>query len=116
MSVLIFSVGVIGLIGLEANAISFSVDAEDRNRAAMIANEVASDMWLNNSVTLTSAQSTTWQANVSDMTTGGLPSGTLTITPVAGTTNAADIKITWKPQKDASTDPARQFTTRVILP
>ena len=116
VSILIFSFGVIGLIGLEANAINFSMDAEDRNRAAVIANEVASDMWLNDSVTLTAAQNTTWQANVSNTATGGLPNGTLTITPTAGTTNSADILITWKPPTDAATVPVRQFTTRVILP
>jgi type IV pilus assembly protein PilV len=46
VSILIFSFGVLGLIGLQASAINFSVDAEDRNRAALFANEIASSMWL----------------------------------------------------------------------
>ena len=41
ISILLFSLGILGLIGLQARAISFSVDAEDRNRAALFANEIA---------------------------------------------------------------------------
>ena len=40
------SVGLLGLIGLQARAVNFSVNAEDRNRAALFANDVASGMWL----------------------------------------------------------------------
>ena len=115
VSILIFSFGVLGLIGLEASAVNFSVDAEDRNRAALFASEIASSMWLNGSVTVQSAQLATWQASVADPTTTGLPNGTVTVTPTAGTTNSADISITWVPQTD-KTATTRQLTTRVILP
>lgn len=116
VSVLIFSVGVIGLIGLQATAINFSTDAEDRNRAAVLANEIASTMWLSKSVAPTAAQLATWQANAANVTAAGLPNGTVAISPTAGTTNSADILITWKPQTDAATTAVRQLTTRVILP
>jgi type IV pilus assembly protein PilV len=116
VSVLIFSIGVIGLIGLQARAIDFSVDAEDRNRAAVLSNEIASGMWLTNSVTVTAAQLATYQTNVADVAHSGLPNGTVTITPTPGTTRAADIVLTWKPQTDAAAVPSRQLTTRVILP
>jgi type IV pilus assembly protein PilV len=115
VSILIFSFGVLGLIGLEASAVNFSVDAEDRNRAALFASEIASSMWLNGSVTVQSAQLATWQASVADPTKTGLPNGTVTVTPTAGTTNSADISITWVPQTD-KTATTRQLTTRVILP
>lgn len=58
ISILIFSFGILGLIGLQARAIGFSLDAEDRNRAALLADDVASLMWLNNSVTLPAADLT----------------------------------------------------------
>ena len=47
-----------------------------------------------------------------------MPSGVVTITPVAGTTNSADITITWKPPSpDAATRADNSvLTTRVILP
>lgn len=128
ISILIFSFGVLGLIGLEARAINFSVDAEDRNRAALFASEVASNMWLNNSVAVNATSVptlATLQAAVADPTKTGLPNGTLAVNPVASITNAsgtvigADIVITWQPPSDGSTvTPATQstLTTRVILP
>jgi type IV pilus assembly protein PilV len=115
VSILIFSFGVLGLIGLEASAINFSVDAEDRNRAALFASDISSSMWLNGTVTVTAAQLSTWQANIANTALPtGLPGGTLTITPTAGTTNSADILIQWTPTTD-KTSTTRQLTTRVVL-
>jgi type IV pilus assembly protein PilV len=119
ISILIFSFGVLGLIGLEARAINFSVDSEDRNRAALFASEIASNMWLTASVTPTAATLSAWQTSVADPTKTGLPNGTVSIIAVAGTTNAADIKITWQPPSDGTTITAATrsvLTTRVILP
>jgi type IV pilus assembly protein PilV len=116
VSILIFSFGLLGLLGLEATAINFSVDAEDRNRAALFASEVASTMWTTNSVTPTAAQLAAWQTNIANPTSAmGLPSGTLSIIATAGTTNSADIAITWIAKTD-KTAITRQLTTRVILP
>ena len=113
---LIFSFGVLGLIGLEARAINFSVDAEDRNRAALFASEIASSMWLAGSVTstVTGASLTAWQNSVADPTKTGLPNGTVNVNNVAA--NSADIIITWKPPTRKTTDASSQLTTRVILP
>ena len=58
VSIVIFSFGVLGLIGLEASAINYSVDAEDRNRAALFASEIASTMWLNGTVSMTGTLAT----------------------------------------------------------
>jgi type IV pilus assembly protein PilV len=119
VSILIFSFGVIGLIGLEARAINFSVDAEDRNRAALFASEVASTLWLSgngsgNVATAIAANLGAWQTRVADPTGAGLPTGVINVVQV-GTTNAADITITWKPPQRATTDSSK-LTTRVILP
>lgn len=119
VSLLIFSFGILGLIGLEARAINVSVDAEDRNRAALFASEVASNMWLQASVTLTAATVTALNAAVANPTGTGLPNGTLTLVPVPGTTNAADITITWQPPSHGATVTAAtrsSLITRVILP
>jgi len=116
VSLVILSFGVLGLLGLQASAINFSLDAENRNRAALLANEIASSMWLARNVTVSSTRLAAWQATAADPTHTGLPSGTVTITPTAGTTNSADIAIGWRAQTDATTAPNHQFTTRVILP
>lgn len=118
VSLLIFSFGVLGLIGLEASAINFSVDAEDRNRAALFASDVASTMWLNGTVAVTAAQLNTWNTNLANTALPtGLPGGVLGVTATPGTTNSADILITWTPVTDKAGSPVtRQLTTRVILP
>ena len=115
VSLLLFSFGVLGLIGLQARAVSISTDAEDRNRAALLANDVASTMWLNKSTTAIDTNAgSAWQTRVADQSRGGLPNGVLTITAV--TTNSADIKIAWKAPTRSAGDASSALTTRVTLP
>lgn len=93
ISVLLFSFGILGLIGLQARAISASVDAEDRNRAALLANEIASVMWLNRTVVVPADALLAWQTRVADPSV--LPGGQGTVSRI-GTTNSADVRISWR--------------------
>jgi type IV pilus assembly protein PilV len=118
MALLIFSVGLLGLLGLEARVMGISTDSENRGRASMIASEVASQMWLNNTVDPVALAGvpayTALVARVADQTQGGLPGGLPpAVVLVPGTPNAADITITWQEVADANPS---QLTTRVILP
>jgi len=115
VSILLFSLGILGLIGLQARAISLSTDAQDRNRAALLANDVASAMWLGKSVAVDTGANSVWHKRVSDAAGAGLPSGLLTVTPVTGTANSADIQITWKAPSRVGDEQSR-LTTRVTLP
>ncbi len=115
MALLIFSVGLLGLLGLEARVMNISVDSENRNRAALFAGELASQMWLNATVTPATTDYATLLASVNDQTKGGLPAGVVTVVPVAGTTNAADITVTWQETSDVAGN-LSTLTTRVILP
>ncbi len=116
VSILLFAFGLLGLMGIEATAINLSVDAEDRSRAALFASDMASYMWANNSVAVSSAQLATWNTNCANLATEtGLPACIVNVTPTAGTTNSADISIKWVPITD-KTSTTRQLTTRVILP
>ena len=45
VSLLIFSFGFLGLIGMQARAVQLSTDAEDRSRAALLANDIVTTMW-----------------------------------------------------------------------
>jgi type IV pilus assembly protein PilV len=116
VSVLIFSFGVLGLIGLEASAINYSVDAEDRNRATLFASDIASTLWLNGTGTYTAAQYSAWQANIANLTLPtGLPGGTLSISPAAGTISTSfNITIQWTPTTDVNST-TRKLTTQVVL-
>ncbi|MDN6883131.1 type IV pilus modification protein PilV [Variovorax sp. CAN2819] len=112
ISVLLFSLGLLGLIGLQARAVSFSVDAEDRNRAALLANEVVALMWLNQSATVPAAALTAWKARVKDPKSGGLPSGDGQV-DVAATAKSADVTITWQAPSQSTSS---KLTTHVELP
>jgi type IV pilus assembly protein PilV len=113
VSILLFSLGILGMIGLQTRAMSFSVDAADRNRAALLANEIASTMWLNNSITVNTSAGTAWATRIADTSKDGLPGATATVTAV--TANTAEITIEWVPPQRNSTDKSR-LTTRVTLP
>jgi type IV pilus assembly protein PilV len=115
MALLIFSIGLLGLLGLEARVMSVSVDSEDRNRAALFAGEVASQMWLNHTVAPATAAYTALLASVNDMTKGGVPNGIVAFAPVAGIANSVDITVTWQETSDTAGNVSK-LTTRVVLP
>jgi type IV pilus assembly protein PilV len=116
MALLIFSVGLLGLLGLEARVMNISTDSENRNRAAVLASEVASAMWLNNTVVPTAPSILAAGANAGNQTLGGLPSGVVTVTAVPLIANAADITVTWTEVSDVAAGTQSTLTTRVILP
>jgi type IV pilus assembly protein PilV len=114
MALLIFSVGLLGLLGLEARVMSISVDSENRGRAALLASEIASQMWLNNTVLPTAAPIAALTAIAGDQTQGGLPGGVATVVQI-GTTKTANITVTWQETSDNPATPST-LTTQVILP
>lgn len=112
-SVLIFSIGIVGLLGLHARSVQFSASAEDTNRAALLANEIASSMWLRNSVNPSDAALTAWQARVADATTGGLPHGEGTV-EVTG--SVATITVEWRANDKTNTEANKnRYVTQVQL-
>jgi type IV pilus assembly protein PilV len=116
VSVLLFSLGILGLIGLQARAINLSVDAEDRNRAALIANDIATTMWTTRTVSIDpEAGEPSWNDRASNPEAGGLPGGSVQITSNTAT-NTADILITWHPPQRATGEQDSRLTTRVTLP
>ena len=102
VSVLIVSFGILGIVALQARAIQFSMDADDRNRAALFADDLAAQMRLARSTTLPAAQVQAIEKRIqgidpiTNQPTGlGLPNAALQITPGA-TPNLATITITWR--------------------
>lgn len=116
VSILIFSFGILGMVGLLARATQFSVDAEDRNRASLLANELAAAMWTAGSVNLPEAIQAAWVKRVSDPQAGGLVGGQGTVTPdpVAG---GVRIDVSWTHPGRNPQDPAsrNRFTTTVVI-
>jgi type IV pilus assembly protein PilV len=109
---LLFSVGLLGLVGLQAKAMQVSSSGEDSARAALMANELASTMWGNNSINLPAAAITGWKARLADPTVNGLPNGDATVT-VAG--NTATVTVTWRAPQEPATATHR-YVTQVVIP
>ncbi len=110
--IVLFSFGLLGMVGLQARATQTSVSAEDNNRAALLANELATWMWSSNTVSLPSASIADWNTRVADATSLGLPGGA---GEVVVTGNVARITITWRPPHLAAGD-SRRYVTEVLIP
>lgn len=111
-SLLIFSIGILGLVGLQTQAIQYSMSAEDSNRAALLANDIAAVMWTQKSVTLTEGDYTTWQKRVGNAEADGLPNGQGEVT--VDENNVATITITWRPPK-APDGSQNRYVTQVVV-
>jgi type IV pilus assembly protein PilV len=113
ISVLIFSFGILGTVGMQARALQASTQNQDRSRASMLANEAVSEMWSQQSTTLPLQWYAAWQARVSSPTTSGLPSGTGSVAVASG---VATITVKWRPTSVASTTTMNQYVTTVVIP
>jgi type IV pilus assembly protein PilV len=109
----LFSFGLIGMVGLQARAVQTSVGAEDSARAALLANDLVSRMWGARSVTLDSTVIDDWNDRVADPTQGGLPNGAGTVAVASG---VATITVTWKPPHEPSTAASSVYRTQVQMP
>lgn len=112
VSILIFSFGILGMVALYSRAVQYSTSAEDRNRAALLANDMASTMLLRRTVDTVALGNayTDWQTRVGTPTGDGLPGGLGTVSaPASGTVT---ITITWTPTFSTT---AQRYTTQVTL-
>ena len=108
----LFSFGLIGMVGLQARAVQFSVNAEDSARAALLANDIASRMWAERSVTLDATVLDEWEDRVADPAAGGLPNGVGEVTVDSG---IATVRITWRAPHE-SDETAHVYQTQVQQP
>jgi type IV pilus assembly protein PilV len=113
VSLLIFSFGVLGMVALQARAVQYSVDAEDRTKAAAIANEIVSSMWAQRTLSLPSATITNFQTLAQNPAAGGLPNAAIAVTSAGG---VATVTITWKSPAKRSSDPNSTYFTQVAMP
>jgi type IV pilus assembly protein PilV len=113
IALVLLSIGLMGLLGLQARAARMSTDTEDMTRASLLANEIASSMWVSTSAaTVTPAQISAWNARAADPTSGGMRNGTVSVT-TAG--KIATITITWRSSSPNSSATDR-YVTNVVIP
>jgi len=111
VATVLIAIGLIGLVAMQARAVQQAVSAEDSQRAALLASELASAMWSANTVTLPTATITDWSARVADATASGLPNGAGTVTVTGG---VARITVTWRPPQ-ASAGSDNRYITDVLI-
>ena len=97
VAILIFSVGVIAVMGMQAVSIEQVSAAKYRTDASYLANQITGQMWtdmpnLANYATAGSAVRASWDATVA----GTLPSGTATITIDPVTHSLVTVTINWQ--------------------
>lgn len=95
IAVVIFSIGILGMVSMQSNAISYSSDAKYRTDASMIADKVMGEMWVADPATLAtqySAGGAAFNAWNTGVVTPALPQGVGTI--VFDGTNVA-VTLTW---------------------
>lgn len=116
VSLLIFSLGVLGMLAMQAKSISYAVDAEDRSRAANLANEIVATMWAEGSAAPSTESA--WKTRVANPTSAGLPNATGTILTTTDTTTGiktTKVTVTWRaPPKSASE--TNSYFTQVVIP
>jgi type IV pilus assembly protein PilV len=108
-SLLIFSIGILGLVGLQTQAMQFLMSAEDTNRAALLANELVAKMWVEQ---LEADDLKAWQDRLHDPDVG-LPNGEATVEEVEP--GVTQITITWRPPKSPKGSENR-YVTQVVNP
>jgi type IV pilus assembly protein PilV len=91
VAVVLFSIGVLGLVALQARSSQSSVDAESRIYAAVLADDIVGVFIAANTGTVPSGTPlNNWQSRVSSALPGGV--GT-----VSGSGSAMSVSITWCP-------------------
>jgi type IV pilus assembly protein PilV len=118
VAILIVSFGVLGLVGLQARATQFSLGAEDRNRAALIANEIGSQLVMANEPALPAGALAAWNSRISAAAGASgvtdpfyLPGGTVDAATTGRTTR---ITVSW--QQPGASGPRNSYVTDVTLP
>lgn len=135
IALLIFALGVLGLVGLQANAIKQSGQSKYRTDATLLANELIGQMWLTNRTYATlnagfssatnGASFTAWKAKVeAELPGAGTYPPTVTVTQVAplpdifaaasaASSRAPSTRVTitmrWKAPGEPTSDPAHTF-------
>ena len=113
IALLIFTVGILGTLGMQVRLAQATVQNGDRARASMLADEVASQMWLKRSADIANADSAfykAWKTRVATPTTSGLAQGSGVVSYATGT-KISTITITWTNQTNS-----HSFVTSVVIP
>lgn len=101
IAIVIFSIGILGMMSLQSNAVSLSADAQYRTEAAMLADRIIGEMWVAPQTTLATdfsspsgARYVPWSSLVE-----ALPEGESTVVVTAD--GLATVTINWTQPGDS---------------
>lgn len=115
ISILVFSIGVLGTVALQALAVKSQTQNGDRSRAALLANEMVSTMWANRSAAPSPSDLAAWQAKVAGAAAKGLPHASGSVAACAAVANCAMVTVEWKAPSAKAAAAANRFTTAVVI-
>jgi len=119
IAILIFSMGILAIVGMQASAVKSSTDARYRSEASLLVNELVGEMWVSDrtpAVLQTSFQGgtgidgaayTAWFSKV-QATLPGAAANPPTVA-VNTATSLVTIAILWKPPNEPAAEPAHRF-------
>jgi len=119
LAILVFSIGILALAGLEANALKQVSNGKYRTDASLLANQLAGEMWIGNrsGPTLISnfssnppgAAYATWKEQVIRALPGASEHPPIVTIVDAGGSRQATINVRWKIPGEASTEPVHSY-------
>jgi type IV pilus assembly protein PilV len=136
IAILIFSLGILTVIGIQATSIKMAADAQLRTRAALLADRLVGEMWAGGGDIASLGENfktdgplyDKWLKDVEDFAVSGLPGvvrdgdtkPTAVITPggvIAGTPRNAEVTITlfWRTPSMSADDPAHRYVVTSII-
>lgn len=113
IAILIFSIGILGIVGMQASAVKASGDARYRTQASLLANQLIGQMWVDDTTpaTLLANYSTSqakylaWLGDVQNALPGVVANTATAPTVVintGGSTPIVTITLFWKPPSEAA--------------
>jgi len=119
IAILIFSMGILAIVGMQASAVKSSTDARYRSEASLLANDLISQMWDGDRTPTTmqtnfqggggtdGAAYTAWYSKVQATLPGAAANPP--VVSIDPATSIVTVAVQWKAPNDASTDPAHRF-------
>lgn len=111
IAVLLISLALLGLVSLQARTVQLSTEAEDVQRASLLAGELSTAMLTANTLTLPADTLLNWESRVASPASGGLPGAVGAVTVASG---VARVRIEWAPPRAAGASSV--YLTDIVLP
>lgn len=114
VSLLIFSLGVLGCVALQARASQISTAAEERNRASLLVDDMVATMWAQKTSDTATLEDeiSVWQERVSTVALSGMTDaiGTVSVDSNGVATVSISWRDPWRAEGDLST-----YSTKVVI-